>query len=182
MWEIQFLQLANAIVLFVSNSDPELEREKTNKHKEIWRDTRNSGAQRSHAWTCPVCPVEMPQLSRGHSVQSMWNYTQIGSGRPTCPGTCPQTVPGTLLRHTITFLYVFFAYLSFLLPMEGSFGQSIEPPQVYKGPTSQTAYFCSTNSQRNTSDPHYRSIGVPETLQNLRNRDLPFSLGANIFR
>ena len=25
---------------------------------------------------CAVCPVEMSRASRGHSVQSMWNYTQ----------------------------------------------------------------------------------------------------------
>ena len=37
-------------------------------------------------------------LSRENSVQSMWNYI-IWSGCPGCPGTHPQTVPGTLPRH-----------------------------------------------------------------------------------
>ena len=27
-------------------------------------------------WTCPVCPAEMSRLSRGHSVQSMWNHAE----------------------------------------------------------------------------------------------------------
>ena len=39
-------------------------------------------------------------LSPRHSVPSMWNYSDIRSGRPGCPGTWPQTIPGTLPRHT----------------------------------------------------------------------------------
>ena len=50
-------------------------------------------------WTCRVC-LEMSCLSSGRSVQSMWKYTSIRSGRPGCAGARPQTFPWTLPRHT----------------------------------------------------------------------------------
>ena len=68
--------------------------------------------------TCPVCPVELSRLSRGHSVQFIWNYTEIRSGRPGCPGDSPPTVPGTLPRHTDHQipLCALFVYWFLLLP------------------------------------------------------------------
>ena len=46
------------------------------------RKNRHKGVRRGHPhfwtakipWMCPICPVEMSRLSRGRSVQSMWNY------------------------------------------------------------------------------------------------------------
>ena len=87
--------------------------EKTNKqrnsegHPHFWTATI--------LWTCPVCPVEMSRLSCGHSVLSVWNYTQMRSGRPGCPGNRPQTVPGdTAYRPPNSFIC---SLSVFLLPM-----------------------------------------------------------------
>ena len=62
------------------------------KHKEIgWTPPLGIA---TIPWTCPVCPMEMSRLSRGHSIQSMWNYTEIRSGRPRCPGDSPPNLRG----------------------------------------------------------------------------------------
>ena len=51
-------------------------------------------------WMCPVCPTKMSRLSRGPSAQFVPICREIGPGRPGCFETRPQTVPGTLVRHT----------------------------------------------------------------------------------
>ena len=50
-------------------------------------------AEHPHFWTttipcmCPVCPVEMSRLSRGHSVQSMRNCTDVRMSRDSPPNS-----------------------------------------------------------------------------------------------
>ena len=79
----------------------EQSREGPRQNPDLARKKRKAprfGSPPPHFWTatipwnfkCPVCPVEMTRLSRGRSVQSMWNHTRIRSGRPGCPGFAPE--------------------------------------------------------------------------------------------
>ena len=78
---------------------------RNNKHKEIWRDTYTCGSQPSCGCVPLDCP-EMSRLSRGHSVQSLWNCTEMRSGRPDIPAATPKLSLGHLRGiQTTKFLY-----------------------------------------------------------------------------
>ena len=64
-----------------------------------------------------VCPVEVSCLSRGHSVQLAWIYTEIRPGRPGCPRDSPKSSLGNLQgAPTTKFVYVCFVRRLSLLP------------------------------------------------------------------
>ena len=85
-------------------------KEKTNKHKEFWRDTPWRACVPSVPWTCPICPVLCP-ICPAEFCSLNWNFH---INRPKRRG-CPWDVPNLSLGRfrgipTTKFLYVIFLY------------------------------------------------------------------------
>ena len=104
---------------------------KAKKPKTIWRDTSTFASQpsRGHVpfvlWKCPVCPTDI--------LSSLWNYTEISSGRPGCPGGSPPNRPwdtSEAYRPPNSFMCSLFIGFFFSLAM----AQVVSPPKARRLP------------------------------------------------